>query len=625
MHMAAEPTLILLLVAVPVVGGLLCLALRDKKAIGTVVVITAIALIALSLTLFGFMTIDGVKRVNLEGGQVAPLGTLILLLDFVLMLVFLYVGYKEKSWLVILFGLLQLIPLALFELIGKGGEADPVMMVDFLSLIMALITSIVGSIICIYAIKYMEHDARQPRFFAVMILFLASMNGAVFSNHLLWFFFFWEATTLCSFLLIGHEKTEEARRSALRALKYTLGGGTVLVFGIILLEHYANTLLLSAIPIGSAITGLALLPIGLMCIPAFTKSAQVPFQNWLLGAMVAPTPVSALLHSATMVNLGVYFLLRLSPSIASVDWLQMSVAMVGATSFLSTSILAMAQSNPKRVLAYSTIGNLGLIAVCAAIGGTFALMAGILLLLFHALSKALLFMAVGVAKHEKNLDDIEAMEGLRDRMPFVTFALFAGVLTLLLPPFGMFTSKWMLTEVTVGYPVIAFFLAVGFAASIVYYTKWLGRVFATNPTHLRPAYLGEHMAPLFKWTLASLVFGTIALTCLLEPLVRSLIEPMLGPLPLDWLVINGSFGSFPMFPILLALGATLLLVLYPLRPKKEGLTDAYTGGEPFAFSISGDYLIGESWQRKATNLVNLLAVMLLMAIVLLPVLLEVMK
>jgi hypothetical protein len=130
---------------------------------------------------------------------------------------------------------------------------------------------------------------------------------------------------------------------------------------------------------------------------------------------------------------------------------------------------------------------------------------------------------------------------------------------------------------------------------------------------------------LFKWTLISLVFGTIALTCLLEPLVSSLIEPMLGPLPLDWIVINGSYGSFPMLPILLALGATFLLVLYPLRPKKEGLTDAYTGGEPFVFSISGDYLIGESWQRKATNLVNLLAAMLLMAIVLLPVLLEVMK
>ena len=209
----------------------------------------------------------------------------------------------------------------------------------------------------------MEHDARQPRFFAAVLLFLGAMNGAVFSNDMLWLFLFWEVTTLCSFLLIGHTGTEEAKRAARWALLITLGGGLLVITGAVLSFHYYGSTALSDLPV-AGLAGLYLLPLSLIAVAAFTKSAQLPFQNWLLGAMVAPTPVSALLHSATMVNLGVYLLLRLSPSFVAAASLNWIIGMVGGASFLVASLLAITQSNAKRVLACSTMGNLGLMIVC---------------------------------------------------------------------------------------------------------------------------------------------------------------------------------------------------------------------------------------------------------------------
>ena len=362
---------------------------------------------------------------------------------------------------------------------------------------------------------------------------------------------------------------------------YTYGGGVALVAGIILLNYYSGTILISEIPGGGALAGLALLPIAMMAIAAFTKSAQVPFQNWLLGAMVAPTPVSALLHSSTMVNLGVYLLLRLSPSISHDPGLSWGVALVGGVSFLATSVLAIAQSSSKRVLAYSTIGNLGLIVLCAAIGTKDALFAAMVLLLFHAISKALLFMSVGVVKHETGDEAIEPMDGLRDRMPFVAFALMIGMLTVLIAPFGVFASKWMISELVVNYPLLAFVLAIGFGASVVFYGKWIGRVFMTASSIDERSIQPQKISKVFKWTLGALMIGAVGLSILISQVVSYLIIPYLGPLPNDPFSIGGAFGPFPL--LILVIAAVLVLAALALRPKsnKTATTDAYTGGEPF--------------------------------------------
>jgi len=620
--MDAYAWLLMLLMIVPVIGGAICLGLPSRRWIARVVIITSILLIACSLALFSLMTAGDINVVSLIASQVLPMGELVLVIDFALLVTFLLLGFRDRSWLVIVLAVLQIVPLAWFELSGRSDGQDPALMFNFLGMVMVLVTSIVGSLICIYAIKYMEHDKHWPRFFAAMLVFLGAMNGAVMCNNLVWFLMFWEATTLCSYLLIRHERTAEAKKSALRALTITLGGGLALVLGIILAQYYYGSILLSEITAGSLLEGLALLPLGFMALAAFTKSAQVPFQSWLLGAMVAPTPVSALLHSATMVNLGAYFLLRLSPAISSVAELQWIVGLVGAFSFLATSILAIGQSSSKRVLAYSTIGNLGLIILCAAIGTTEALFAGMVLLLFHAISKALLFLTVGVFKHQLGKDDIEPMLGLRDTSPFVSFALLVGVMTILLPPFGVFVSKWMISEVALDFLPIAFMLALGFGASVVFYAKWLGRAYAAGPIENRRAPLSERIDGHFKWTLMALIAGAVALAFLMQQVIVYLISPYLGAVPNDLFQVIGAYGTLPMLGLLLVVSITVVAVTLVVKPKAESLSSAYTCGEPFVFEVSGSYYIDERNDRRLTSAFNYCAIALLAALFAIPMLID---
>jgi len=373
-----------------------------------------------------------------------------------------------------------------------------------------------------------------------------------------------------------------------------------------------------------------LLPFALMAVAAFTKSAQVPFQKWLLGAMVAPTPVSALLHSATMVNLGVYFLLRLSPNLVGQDVIVWAIGIIGASSFLATSLLAIAQSNSKRVLAYSTIGNLGLIIVCVGLNTPLSITAAVIILIFHAISKALLFMSVGVVKEETGSEDIESMAYLRDRMPFVSVSIFIGVFMILLPPFGMFAGKWIVSEANVTFPLIGIILAIGFAASIVYYGKWLGRILATGPMTGRPKALREKVPLLYRLTLGSLLVAGILMSFGVNLVTKYLVDPFVGryyqtPIGGETVSLTTGLGAFPIVLVLIVVGLIFLGLGFLLRPDPKELTQAYAGGEDPDFDLGGLYYVGEALERKMTLGTNTVAILLLAGLVSLPFVLEVLK
>ena len=610
---------VLMLIAVPAIGGLACLLFRNGKHLIIPVMATSAIVISASLVVLIDTHSRGISSLKINETELGQSSLLIAILDFALMLFFVYTGFRLRNRLVVVFGLLQLIPMAGLEVAAYGQEIEPALAVDYLAIVMALIINIVGSIICIYAIKYMEHDSAQPRFFAVMLLFLGAMNGAVFANNLLWLFFFWEVTTLCSYLLIGHEKTAEARESAVRALVYTLGGGVALALGIILIDHYYGTLSMKEVLEATKLGGIALLPFSLMAVAAFTKSAQVPFQSWLLGAMVAPTPVSALLHSSTMVKLGVYLLLRMSPALSDATALAWAIAFVGGLSFLGTSILAMTESNAKRVLAYSTIGNLGLITMCVGINTSLAISAAIILLLFHAVSKALLFMCVGVVKHETGTQEIDAMSGLRDRMPFVSIAFAVGVFTIMLPPFGMFASKWLISEAAISLPLLTFLLATGFAATIVYYSKWLGRVLSAGSEIDRASLARDRLAGLYRYTLGSLAVGAILMSFLISWIVKYMVNPYIvltfkSSVGGSGTTIFSSLGEFPIVVLLIVVGTMFLLAAVFAKPKREELSQPYTGGESYQFETGGFYLMSGVTTERFNRMMNLVAVVLLVAI-----------
>ncbi|HEY3419798.1 MAG TPA: proton-conducting transporter membrane subunit [Methanomassiliicoccales archaeon] len=623
------PTLYLfLLITVPTLGGLLCMTRRRGTSPWVLVAGTSMITVVLALGLLLYMATKGLESIAVNADELFPMEWAIIALDLMLMAYFVYVGVRDKSRWIVAFSFLQIVPMVIFQSMVMGKTADPVIFADYLSVVMMLITSLVGSVIILYAVRYMKGDGNQPRFFAVMLIFVGAMNGAVFSNDLLWLFFFWEVTTLTSFLLIGHNKTDEAKRSARIAAEITLGGGVLLLASIILSYYYFNTLTISALPSGTSIVGLQLLPFALMAVAAFTKSAQVPFQRWLLGAMVAPTPVSALLHSATMVNLGVYFLLRLSPNLVGQDIISWIVGIIGATSFLATSLLAIAQSNSKRVLAYSTIGNLGLIIVCVGLNTPLSITAGIIILIFHAISKAILFMSVGVVKEETGSEDLDVMAYLRDRMPFITVSIFVGVFMLMLPPFGLFAGKWIVSEAAAGFPFISILLGVGFAGTIVYYGKWLGRLFETGPRVSRLPALSQKLPVLYKYTIGALLGAGIVLSLAIGQVITYLIDPYLSlhyapAVSGSSLGLNTEFGSFPAFYFLLIIGVLFLGFGFLLKLDKKELTQAYAGGEDPVFDLGGFYYLDEKVEGHWNKIILALASVLLAVLLLMPVALEV--
>jgi len=609
----------LLLVLVPVIMGMASLAARRISLQRIVVGLMAAVMVFLSLALFWDMYSTGASRMTFEADEIEinvviiPVALLITALDFALMLYFVYIGVRWRNAIVVAFAVLQIIPLSLIEYAEFGHTVSPSIVIDYLSVIMALVISIVGSIIIVYSLKYMESDDRQARFHSIMILFLGAMNGAVFSNNILWLFFFWEVTTLCCFLLIGHERTKEANESALRALIYTLGGGVAFAFAIVMIWLQMDTMSLQEVLDSGGTAAWAIAPVALMALAAFTKSAQVPFQSWLLGAMVAPTPVSALLHSSTMVKLGVYLLLRISPAIAWETSLMWLVASVGAISFLATSILAVMQTNAKRVLAYSTIGNLGLIVMCVGINTSFAISAALVLLIFHAVSKALLFMTVGVVKHEAHTLNIEDMENLRCRLPFVAGAMLIGIFTIMLPPFGMFAAKWLIVEAaSAGFPVVLILLAIGSAVTALYYAKWMGRIMSVGATCELPDAVRSKLSGIYKLTLGALVACAVALSLLVFQTVQYLVNPYIALL-FDEVPIGEFDVLLPLIVMLAIFGGVILLTMKLVKIRPEIVSSAYLCGENFDYSLAGAYFDKRVPDAGVTYIFNFAATVVVLA------------
>ena len=322
---------------------------------------------------------------------------------------------------------------------------------DGLSLLFALLITGIGTFIFLYAARYLAGHADLPRFFARLTLFMAAMLGAVLADDLITLLVFWEITSLASFLLIGFAPEEAAsRRSAQQGLLITVGGGLALLAGTVVLGSVAGTYRISEI-IAQApeLAGHPSAPwiIVLVAAGAFAKSAQVPLHAWLPNAMVAPTPVSAYLHSATMVKLGVYLLARLNPVYGEVALWTGLLLLAGLSTMLTGAVLVLRQTDLKRVLAYSTVVSLGTLVVLLALPHPLAATAMVTFLIVHALYKACLFMVAGIVDHEAGTRDTTQLGGLARRMPLTAaIALLAGLSMAGLPPFVGFVAKELVYE-----------------------------------------------------------------------------------------------------------------------------------------------------------------------------------
>ncbi|UVC10259.1 putative monovalent cation/H+ antiporter subunit A [Rhizobium sp. TH2] len=303
--------------------------------------------------------------------------------------------------------------------------ADFLWKLDGLSLTFALLISGIGTLIVLYSGAYLKGHPGQGRFIAFILMFSFSMLGVVISDNLLMLFIYWELTSITSFLLIGfdHER-EAARRGAYQALLVTGGGGLCLLAGLLMLGQLTGANSISGLIAGGAAIRdhyLAEAALVLVLLGAFTKSAQFPFHFWLPNAMEAPTPVSAFLHSATMVKAGVYLLMRLYPVFGEMDLWQTALPLFGGVTLLVGGFLALRQTDLKLMLAYTTVASLGLLVMLTGIGHEKAIEAAVLYLFAHALFKGALFMIAGVIDHEAGSRDITKLGGLGRAMP-ITFA-----------------------------------------------------------------------------------------------------------------------------------------------------------------------------------------------------------
>ncbi len=304
----------------------------------------------------------------------------------------------------------------------------------FAALMVALVAGI-GVLVYGYAAVYFPTGRVDlGRLAALLTFFAGSMVGLVLSDNLIVLYGFWELTAVTSFLLIGNAHTDgRARAAALQALLVTSAGALAMLVGFVVLGQAAGTYriseLLSDPPSGTAVE----IALGLILVGAFTKSAQYPTFRWLPGAMVAPTPVSAYLHSATMVNAGVYLIARLSPAFADVAWWRPVVVSVGLYTMLDAGMRAMRQTDLKLLLAMSTVSQLGLMVAVFGLGTEISVTAGCELLLAHALAKAAAFMVVGILDHQHGTRDIRLLPrptsgwGLTTAVTFVTAASMAGI------------------------------------------------------------------------------------------------------------------------------------------------------------------------------------------------------
>ena len=523
-------SLFALLIGVPLIAAFLVFCLRGNGARNAIVPLASAVTMGLSVA--AAVKFFGHPEFFKLAAPELPM--VIMALDIIAAVVILYytlVRFK-RPWIALL-ELVQLGAVFWFEkTVGHSIDIAANIAIDNFAMIMVLIVGIIGSLIAVFSLGYMEEfqkehrdvEDRRPFFFFVIFLFLSAMFGLVISNNLLLMYTCWEITSLCSFLLIGYTQTEEAINNSFKALWMNLLGGLAFAIAIVWLGLEYSTVELSMLVNLGRSSEPVELAVALLVFCGFTKAAMMPFSGWLLGAMVAPTPTSALLHSSTMVKAGVFLIIKLCP-ILGANHAGLMTMFVGGATFLFASCAAISQSDGKKVLAYSTISNLGLIVCCAGIGSYEAAWTAIMIIVFHAVAKSLMFLSVGTAEQQLESRNIENFDGMFCSMPRLSLCM------LLVLVFGSSTT-------------------------LFYWTKWLGKITAFIPAkeNLEEGIHGV------QWIALRVLSALTIITCILFPGISQY-----GVIPYLEVTYQTNMDVIARSNLLIMSMMVILLVVLPLR------------------------------------------------------------
>ncbi|MEM0456755.1 MAG: NADH-quinone oxidoreductase subunit L [Nitrososphaerota archaeon] len=387
------------------------------------------------------------------------------------------------------------IPLPDDSWIEAGVLADP------LSVLFASIASFLGTLIILYSIGYMEHEEGLPRYYFFMLFFVGAMVGLVLSDNLLQTYIFWEIVGLCSYALIGFwYKKPSAAHAGIKAFITTRVGDVAFLIGILLLYRSLGTFSMREISVGleellskdPSAQGFVIACMLLIFGGAMGKSAQFPLHVWLPDAMEGPTPVSALIHAATMVKAGVYLVARTAFTIAPLEafrgilapWYE-TIAIIGAITAFLAATMGLVMNDIKRVVAYSTISQLGLMFAALGLASELGWFSSQFHVLSHSIFKALLFLSAGVVIHAVHTNNIDEMGGLARKMPLTFIASLFGALALSgIPPFSGFFSKDLIIEATIESGNVVIYLLVVFTSilTVTYTMRWIYKIFLAPPS-----------------------------------------------------------------------------------------------------------------------------------------------
>ncbi len=358
---------------------------------------------------------------------------------------------------------------------------------DGLGVYLAIIATTIGALAVLFSVDYMRGEDQLGRYYSFVLFFIGAMVGLVLTSNMMFMFLFWEITALCSYVLISfYNDDPKAVKGGMKALIITQIGGLGLLIAAILLFAYSGSF-----DINIFLNNPTIVPSNILAVMAFggliaaaAKSAQFPFHTWLPDAMEAPTPISALIHAATMVNAGVYLLARFFPAFESVPGWRYSVMVVGMISAFLAALMALTSNDLKRVLAYSTVSQLGYMVYAVGAGGIFASQFH---LLSHSVFKALLFLSAGAIIHSIGTRDMHQMGGLAKKMPFVNTVFIIGSLALAgVPILNGFWSKELILEAGImhGNPMwiyIIMLIVTGLTALYTFRTIWMVFYGSSNP------------------------------------------------------------------------------------------------------------------------------------------------
>ncbi|MBE7184658.1 MAG: monovalent cation/H+ antiporter subunit A [Methylobacterium mesophilicum] len=560
-------------------------------------------------------------------------------------------GAAALAWVVALVGLVAAI--LLYPVVAEGTARHEVqwlpslginivLRLDGLSWLFSMLVLGIGALVVLYARYYMSPKDPVPRFFAYLLAFMGAMQGVVMAGNLVQLVIFWEMTSLFSFLLIGYWFNNQlARDGARMALTVTATGGLCLLVGVILLGRIAGSFDLDVVlAAGDRIKASPLyLPmLVFVLLGAFTKSAQFPFHFWLPRAMAAPTPVSAYLHSATMVKAGIFLMMRLWPVLAGTDAWYVIVGTAGILTLLVGAYAAIFQHDLKGVLAYSTISHLGLITLLLGLGTPLGFVAALFHTLNHATFKASLFMAAGIIDHETGTRDLRRLSGLRRAMPITaTLAIVAAGAMAGVPLLNGFLSKEMFLAEAVSNPrnydrnlVLPILATVASTFTVLYSLRFIHQTFfgppATdlpNTPHEPPRWM---RFPIELLVLICMLVGILP-GYTIGPFLASGVTSVLGAQTPDYsLAIWHGFNLPLLMSVVALLGGTALYALFrrPINTNPHGgprlfrpfdgvrIFDAVMNGMAYGAARIAALFGTErfQWQLRNIILVTLIAVAL---------------